>query len=82
MSGRSASELALDDPAQGDLTELAGVERPEEPDHRPLRGTVHVMPPCCGRIGSGHLTSQDWLRERAQPASENEDTTHHKTLET
>jgi hypothetical protein len=38
-------EFALDDPAQGDFTKLTGVERPEEPDHRPLLGTVHVMPP-------------------------------------
>jgi hypothetical protein len=71
-------ELALDDSAQSDFTELAGVERPEEPDHRPLSGTVHVMPPWL-RAG---LTSQEWLRERAHRPVRIEDTTHHKTLET
>ena len=34
----SPGDFALDDAAQGNLAEFAGIERPEEPDHRPLCG--------------------------------------------
>ena len=43
----SPRDLQLEDTAQRNLAEFAGIERPKEPDHRPLSGTVHVMPPCC-----------------------------------
>jgi hypothetical protein len=50
--GASTPQLRLEDAAQGDLAEFAGIERPEEPDQRPPSGTVHVMPPCSRRIGA------------------------------
>ena len=74
----SPGELGFENAAQRHLTEVTGIECPEEPDHRPRSGTVHVMPPCCRRIGGDRHVSAVAQGTRSA-AGENDDTAHHKT---